>query len=266
MNSPLRLLSLLVLGAAGTGFAQVNLDFETAGQLSANFRNLGTGTSSLTQSSNGAANDFVSVNNTNATQFSFGALGLLYDTTPADTTAGTQSAFTTTSPLTVSVDFRAAVASTSIGVYFADANNTSNNVLALFNVDTSGNNDQLRFFRDGVVTSAGTQVGSSSNVSTGVNVGSPFSNLSATLSVVGTTPSISFTVGTQTVTSAFLAGHIDWSSTVVILRLFDNDSAAGTSLDIDNFSVSSIPEPGTCALFFGGAALAMFALRRRKRA
>jgi len=269
MSTPLRSLMLSAAAFASmTANAQVSLDFETAGQVSGNFRNLGPATSSNIQSSNVAANNYLIHNIADS---SFSAAALLYDTTPSDTTAGTQSTFSTASPLTVSFDFRATTANSSVGIIFADATNAGNHVLALFNVDNSGTTDLFRFFKDGTVTTtavdAGTQSGSNNTASTGVDVGSAFGNYSVTLSVAGTTPTLAVTVGTQTFSRTFAAGDFDWASTTVVLRLFDAGNTSSTpNIWVDNFTIGAIPEPSTYAAVSGAAVLGLALWRRRPKA
>jgi hypothetical protein len=269
MSTPLR--SLLFSAAAFVSVAahaQVSLDFETAGQLSGNFRNI-SAASSNTQSSNGAANDYLIHDISNG---STNAAALLYDTTPGDTTSGTQSTFSVSSPLKVEFDFRATTAGSSVGIIFADPNDASNNVLALFNLDNSGTTDLFRFFKDGTVTSgsvtAGTQSGSSSNLSTGVDAGSSFGHYSVTLSVVGTLPTLELTVGSQTASRTLpTLGDFDWANTTVILRLYDAGNTSSTpDLWVDNFTISSIPEPSTYAAVFGTSVLGLALFRRRPKA
>jgi hypothetical protein len=269
MRTTLRSLMFpLAAFATVTAHAQVSLDFETAGQVSGNFRNLGPATNSNTQSSNSAANDYLIHNIADS---SFSAAVLLYDTTPGDTTNGTQSTFSLSSPLAVSFDFRATTANSSVGIIFADSTNAGNHVLALFNVDSSGTTDLFRFFKDGTVTTAsvdsGVQSGTNQSVSTGVDVGSSFGNYSVTLSVVGTTPTLAVTVGNQTFSRTFAAGDFDWANTTVALRLFDAGNTSSTpNIWVDNFTISSIPEPSTYAAISGAAVLGLAFLRRRPKA
>ncbi|CAM3030970.1 PEP-CTERM sorting domain-containing protein [Rariglobus hedericola] len=269
MRTPLRSLFLsLAAFTALTAHAQVSLDFETAGQLTDNFRNLGPSNPINTQSSNGVANDYIIHNVPDA---SVTAAALLYDTTPGDTTTGTQSTFSVSSPLKIDFDFRATTAGSSIGIIFADSTNASNNMLALFNIDNTGTTDLVRFFKDGTVTSAsvtaGLQSGSNQTASTGVDIGSAFGHYSVTLSVTGTSPSLTLTVGSQTFSNVPVSGDFDWANTTVILRIFDTGgSAANTTVDVDNFTINSIPEPSTYAAFFGTSVLGLALLRRRPKA
>ena len=272
MSTPLRsLLFSLAASASVTAYAQVSLDFETAGQVTGNFRNIGPATSSNTQSANAAANDYlihnISINSTNAA-------ALLYDTTPGDTTVGTQSTFSVSSPLKVEFDFRATTPGSSVGIIFADPTNADNNVLALFNLDNGGAtaDDQFRFFKDGVVNTSGvtggTQSGTTVSLDSGINTGSSFGRYSVTLSVVGTLPTLSLTVGSQTASRAFpTVGDFDWTNTTVILRIFDAGGlAANTDIWVDNFTISSVPEPSTYAAILGAAILGLALMRRRPKA
>lgn len=269
MRTTLRsLLFPLAALASVTAHAQISLDFETAGQLSDNFRNLGQTNTLNTQSANGAANDYITHNVPDA---SVNAAALLYDTTPGDTTSGTQTTFSVSSPLTVSFDFRSTTANSSIGIIFADPTNASNNMLALFNIDNSGSTDLFRFFKDGTVTTAGvtagTQSGSSQTGSSGIDIGSAFGHFSVTLTVVGTTPTLELTVGSQTFSRTSVSGDFDWANTTVILRLFDaGGSTANTNVDVDNFAINAIPEPSTYAAISGAAVLGLAFLRRRPKA
>jgi hypothetical protein len=269
MRTPLRSLVLaLVSFASVTAYAQVSLDFETAGQVSGNFRNLGPVITSNTQSSNGVSNDYLIHN---VPDSSGSAAALLYDTTPGDTTVGTQSTFSVSSPLTVSFDFRASTANSSVGIIFADSNDASNNVLALFNIDNSGTTDLFRFFKDGSVTTTsvtgGLQSGSNQAVSTGVDVGSTLGRYSVTLSVAGTVPTLAVTVGSQTFSNTFggLTDY-DWGNTTVILRLFDAGGAnVNTDIWVDNLTIGAIPEPSTYAAIFGAVVLGLALARRRPK-
>lgn len=245
---------------------QVLINFESGSQLSGNFRTIGTATGTNIQTSNGALNDYFINNISDATGT---PSQLIYDTTPGDITSGTQSTFVTSSSLTASFDFRSATANSSFGIIFVDPGNNANNILALFNVDAAGTTDRFRFFRDANLAggTAGTQVGGTSNLSSGLDANGaitsiPFGNLSATLTLAGTTPTLSFTVGTQTVSQVFSSGDFDWTNTSVAMRLFDNGGTAATELNIDNFAVVPEPSPG---LLFGLAGSVLFLIRRTRR-
>lgn len=269
MSTPLR--SLLFSAAAFASVAahaQVSLDFETAGQVSGNFRNLGPAGTNNSQSSNSTANDYlindISGGSTNAAV-------LLYDTTPGDTTSGTQSTFSVSSPLKVEFDFRASTAGSSVGIIFADSTNASNNMLALFNIDNTGTTDLLRVFKDGTVNTssvtAGTESGTGSTGSSGVDIGSSFGHFSVTLTVVGTTPTLDIQVGSQTFSRTSVTGDFDWANTTVILRLYDAGNSSSTpNIWVDNFTIGAIPEPSTYAVASGAAVLGLAFFRRRPKA
>lgn len=244
----------------------VSLDFETTGQFSDNFRGVALPGGTAAQTSNGAANDFVRHDRTTGTN---AGVAYLYDTTPGDTTPATQSVFSTGSPVTVSFDLFAAPSGSSFGVYFADPSNPGNNVLALFTANTG--NDSFAFFRDGTISSgsltAGTQIGTTTTVATTIEAGTTFTTgggFSVTLSFVGATPTLSLTAGGQTVSKSFSAGDVDWTNTVVILRLFDNNASVGSGVGVDNFTISAIPEPAHAATVLALGAVCFAAVRRRR--
>ncbi|NJL70290.1 MAG: PEP-CTERM sorting domain-containing protein [Candidatus Competibacteraceae bacterium] len=188
---------------------------------------------------------------------------LLFDTTPADTTAGTDNTFA--GPLTITLDISAVQADSSIGIMFLDGTNT-NNLLALFNLDTTGTSDRIRFFRDGIATavSAGTQIGTTANGGSGLNISGtdPFTFGTMTVTYTPGTSNdtlLSLTVGTLSHSVSIL--NTDRIDTPRIgVRLFDPSSAAG-SVKFDNFSI--VPEPSTVALLLCGLG-ALAALRRRR--
>lgn len=253
--------------------AQILLNFETAGEFTSSFQKMNTAAtdsrSLFTQSSNGAANDYIRHDNATGSGTNAGAV-YMYDTVPG--TAAADSYFSTASPLTVNLDFRLTTTNSSIGIYFADPSNLNNNVLVLFNV-VSGSPETFRVFRDGTPTSvaAGTQVSSTQNFATTapLNGGSgAFTALSFTLSVSGTTPTLSSTLGSETLSQVFSAGDFNFSgdNTAVILRVFDAGTGANTPVDIDNFAVnaSPVPEPSTCVLLTAVGAVLTFPRRRNK--
>lgn len=256
--------------AAPIGSAQsILLDFETAGQFSANFRGVSILGGTAAQTANGASNDFVKHDRQTATDK---GVAYLYDTTPADTTVGTQSVFSTDADLTVSFDLYAAPAASSFAIIFADSTNLGNNIMGFFRVNASGQTDTVDFYRDGTVSSsdltAGTAVGSTFSQDVGIGVGTAFTSgngYSATLSIAGTTPTIALSVGDATVSRTFAAGDINWTDTVLILRLYDVGAGVGSGVGIDNFAVSAIPEPSGVASVAGLLTLALALASRRRR-
>ncbi|MDF3057237.1 MAG: hypothetical protein K0R17_1452 [Rariglobus sp.] len=267
--------TLLVSGvglfAALHAYSQsASFDFETAGQFGSNFRGVSLLGGTAAQTSNDVANDFVVHDRQTATS---SGVAYLYDTTPGDSSSGTNSVFSTTLNLTAGFDFYTATANSSLAIIFADSTNLSNNVMALLTISNTGTAvDQLRFFKDGTVNTssltAGTQVGSNLSQDVGIHTGTTFTSgngYSATLSVSGTTPTIALTAGGLSTSQAFSAGDMNWTSTVVMLRLFDPASSASAGIGIDNFYITQIPEPSNMAmvsaLFVG---MSVIARRRRQ--
>ncbi len=246
------------------------VDFETAGDLTNNFRQ-STGDANVAQTADAAGNDYVTVNNQ---QTANAGKSFLYDTTPADATSGTASTFSSTNPITVSYAFQAGTTGTStnsFGVYIIDpTNETTNSLLALLNVDASATNERIRFFKDGnwSTSSAGTQVGSNNDSSSSiVAVGDPFKTLTLTYSVSGTTPTLTLAVGSFSATSAFSAGDAI-TNPEFALRIYDAQTSDGSSItqhtttaNFDNFQV--VPEPASLGMLGAGLGLA---LMRRRRA
>ncbi len=219
-------------------------DFETAGQFTENFRLIqgyGTGTSAVTTS---GSNSFFRHEITAGTASAV----YLFDQTPSDTTAGTQSSFATTGTITVSLDVRAVTTNSSFSVLFLDPANNANNLIAVFNLKTGG--DDVRFFKDGTLVSGnvGTQVGTTNTQTTTAepNTGT-FTSLTVALSVSGTTPTITFTPqGGTPVVSTFAAGDFDFASAKTTIAIRPNDAGnttANTPVDIDNLVITSPSAP-----------------------
>ena len=146
----MRRLLLPVLAVAIGLSARVDLagpfDFETAGQFTANFQtppNV-SGTRVLAQTNNGAANDTLRFEDTTAT---IQGVTAVYDTTPADTTAGTATSVAATR-FEVAFTLTGTASGSSYGIHLIDIANSANNTLALFNL-VAGTGDTIRFFRDG---------------------------------------------------------------------------------------------------------------------
>jgi len=268
-------LALLFLFSGTALRAQVLFDFETSGQWTGNFRKITTASLSanlsVAQTSNGASNDYVTHENKTG---SSSTPAFLYDSTPADTTSATDSVFSTAGDITVSLDFRAAAATSSIGIYFADPSNYNNNLLCLFTLDASSTTDTFRAWRDGTVAagsaSPGTQVGSTANFATSVaSAGSPtFTSLAFKLSVSGSTPTLSLTSGSQTSSQVFSSGDFDFlgSNAVVMVRMNDGNINSTSAFDFDNFQIQAVPEPSAWLLLSAGLALLVILERRRRNA
>lgn len=161
-----------------------------------------------------------------------------FDATPGDTRTATQSTFDLGAPLTVSFDARVTTTASSVGVEFGNPRDPSRNVMAYFTINTGG--DNFRFWRSADGGYVGDQVGSTVTAATDAEPGGAFVRVTVTLSLSGTTPTLTLSVpGAAPVTRAFAAGDMDWTRTTVLLRLVDAGQGAGTPVQIDNFSVSA---------------------------
>lgn len=248
-NGPERLLAgVLALGMIAASVASalaqnaITHDFETAGQWTGNFRAIsGTPTGTVGQTTSGG-NGIVRYDITGGNQ----ATAYLFDQTPTDTTAATQSTIAVTGNITVSFRARTNTSNTSFGVIFADPSNFANNVSGLVNVLTGA--DQVRFWRDGTPATAGagigTQVGTTSTPGVVEPDGSTWTTVTVTLSTSGATPTLVINWGGANYTSAFAAGDYDFANgkTVVILRFYDNNLGA-SNIDIDNIVINSPGPP-----------------------
>lgn len=218
-------------------FAQ-DLDFLAAGQFDSLFRSvtdLGGGVRG--QAGNRLVVDATS-NGGNQNQ------AWLFDTTPSDASAATQTAFPVSSPVTVSFNVRAAFAAAdgSVGITFADSRNANNNVSTLINIRHDA--ELVRFFRDGTFTqrglSSGTQVGTNVNVATAAEPGYvEYVPVTVTLTTSGTTPTISVRFGDAApITSTFAANDIDWTTALVLVRVNDPNVGRNTPIEFNNLVVA----------------------------
>ena len=233
------------------------LDFETPGQYDANFREVFTG-GEMGQTSNGVANDFVTKLFPSGTA---NATVAILDSTPADGTVKT----TFTGGFTVTFDFRAGDASSSIGIYAVDPTNETSGFLALFNIDDSGatppGSDRIRIFSgSNPTTSAAGTAAATFTGTAGIDAGSAFTPVTVTYSVVGTTPTMSMNVGTLFGSQTFAPGTAI-ASPEIALRVFDATSGNANSTDVDNFN--AVPEPGSAGLL-GMGAIALLARRKSR--
>lgn len=273
MNTPLTPLLVLILSTPLLNAASVLLDFNTEGQFTNNFRLV-----SPNPVTNGEAvqvlkdaEGYVKYDRTAAPA---NAIAYLYDTTPAEATPASDSMFPTSVPLTVSFDFYAGPQASTFAVIFSDANDLSRNVMALFRIDHNfGAPDQVAFYKNGAVTpdslTPGKQVGANITEDSGIgNSQYAFTSgngYSATLTVDGTTPTISLTVGNLSLSRSFAPGDADWANTVVSIRLYDRGAGAGAGVGIDNFQITSIPQSSATSLIAVGVMLGAIAAYRRHR-
>ncbi|NMC82647.1 MAG: PEP-CTERM sorting domain-containing protein [Armatimonadetes bacterium] len=260
---------ILGLALAQTSLAVGPIDFETAGDLANNFR-LNTNTvnsSRLSQIGPSVDNDFIAHNN-NPFNSSSTTVGI-YDTSPGDVDA-TQSLFS--GAFSVEFDISAVQTASSFGVVLInpdEINFRTDNLLALFNVDNSGTLDTIRFFRDGNSPfnngSAGTLVGTAVNGDSGLNVSSDaapvWGHFKMDYAVNAGVPQMTVTVGNFSATSAFDAAHALPSSVEVAFRIYD--LSGDGSAKLDNFQITSVPEPTSAALIGLGLAAALLNYRRR---
>ncbi len=256
-KSFLLLSSVALLGAAAAHATTVSYDFSTEAQFTENFTHRVT-----TPTTHNTLTLVSGVLQHNVSNGSATNAAAVYTYSPATYALDGDA-------ITVSMDIKAPVATTgqssSFGIYFSDSANDSNNLLALFNVD-SGTNDTFRTFKDGSfgLGGAGTQIGSTQNFSPSViSAGAAgFTTVSFTLS----STTLSLTVGSQTLTQSIIGSDLDWTNTNISLRSFDGNTGGGGLLQMDNFIVTgaSIPEPSTYALAAGGLCLAGVVITRRR--
>lgn len=263
LSRPLALSSALVALACVDARA-VSFDFSTASQYADNF--------SLGYMQTGSPSGTVSVNTTSGRLVHNAAGGStatwIYDTTPSD---GTTS-ITTFSDFTLDIDFSIAAGSGSFGVFFGGSSRT-NSALALFNINNSGSNDQLRLFGPGAdMTGAGVGSGNTAHSlvpTTNGYTSNTFYHLQ--LSVAYQTASsalVTFTISDpgNTLQSITLSGIVTGLSPSGEIAFRSYTGAAGSS-NFDNLSIttSAVPEPSAFALVGGLAALGFVAVRRQVR-
>lgn len=200
-----------------------------------------------------------------------------YDTSP-DTTPS--NLFTN---VTVEFDFSTSVFNSSFGVFFGGTTRANAN-LALFNVNNSSNNDQLRIFNGNdwslaTGTNGNTSATAASVLLSDTVVSSSTNNgwtINKTYHAVlninytsTTAATITYTIsdpssGLASVSATATGFTVPASGGEIGLRT--GFSASGGTLTIDNVQIytSAIPEPSTFALL-GGLATLGFAITRRRR-
>ncbi len=250
--------------AAGTN-AAVNLDFETEGQFSSNFRLLedegttGSGAPTATQSDNGIANDYLRI-----TGGSGGSrYTTVYDTTPANATVRD----TFAAGVTIELDARLSRSGQSIGIYLIDGDAAAENsaYLALFNVDQSGSNDLIRFSSNAnpsssTSTNTGTLTGDISGNSGYNNSATDFVHLTLTYNIDDQNrPVLDLRVGDDDFGGSITFETAAFSTVGIGFRA---STSGQFTLDLDNIRITPVPEPASIALLAGAAA----GLLRRRRA
>lgn len=235
------------------------LDFQAAGQYAANFRTLEQEAGvTLTQNAGG----FIRATSVSTVS----RISTVYDTTPGDG-AATKTSFGLNTR--VELDARLADTTRSLGIYLIDAATPENTAyLALFNVDTSGSTDQIRFSATANPTSAsnnaaGLETSGSLTGNAGYNAStSTFVHMKLDYTAdLNNHPVLTFTVGdfSRTITYSSLTAY---SQVEVGLR-FSPQTSGNRTIDVDNFSVGAIPEPASLSLMALGA---VGLITRRRRA
>lgn len=185
----------------------------------------------------------------------------VYDTTPDTTATNTFSDFS------LSLDFSIAAGSGSIGVYFGGISRT-NSALALFNINNSGANDQLRIFSSGAeMTSAtaGSNVAFSQVPTTTGYTSGAFYRLDLSVSYqTSSSALVTFTISdpSNTLTPISISGIVTGLAAEGEIGFRSYTGGPGSNM-FDNLVI--IPEPGTYVAVAGAAALGLAALRRRRR-
>ncbi len=193
-----------------------------------------------------------------------GTVGI-YDLTPGDG-ATNQNLFA--GDLTVEFDISTAQGTSSVGIHFLDPANQNNNLLALVNLDNNlVTNETIRFFRDGNLPSAGTLVGAAVNGDGGLNISPDSAPVWGHVVVDyiadngSGAPQLTLTIGSFSVTSAYLASDTLPSNVEVGFRMYDVNGTG--TLKLDNLQIIVVPEPGSAALL--GLGLGGWLLLRRQR-
>jgi hypothetical protein len=267
---PLPLFAVL-LGA--TAAQAVTYDFSTVDQLTDNFSKR---TSAGVIQDAGVLEYNITSGGSIATAYTYGSWS-----GPGGTGTFTPTAFTLSStPLVVSMDILPPVITgtaqnTAFGIYISQdgAAGTTNNLFLNFNVNLSGGADTFRIYRDGSISSGttGTLVAEYTQpyVADVMVPGGSTPGVFAPVTFSVTSTSVSLTVGGATLTQALTLTDINWSTANISFRAVDGANSGATInnlLQMDNFTISTVPEPSTYAAFAGLVVFTGTAIvRRRKR-
>jgi hypothetical protein len=284
-------LSCLSAQAAVINFEGDTADYDNSTSTQSNgvFRDV-SGNSQLNISANGAGNDYLVLSGS-------GTGATVYDTTPSNSTAGTASTFIVGAgqTLTYTVEFQSVAADTTrvigIGLYNPNAStgftgygfniflNTGTNDLYYYQ---TARNTQYNFFFNGTSTGQNFNdaAGSAYRVeltfaNNGSNTGATFTTNIYQLDALGgsvtstvvsnATKAITYGVAADTnVNTEKETLNFDPAGTGLGFYLTGNPN--GGSLNIDNISVSVIPEPSAFGFMGGAAAMMLSMIRRRRRA
>jgi hypothetical protein len=254
-----------------------SLDFETALDFTNNFRFTSNPVASTqTQTSNGAANDYVA---TLSAAGSVNARTAIFDKGVQG--IANQNLFAPTVPtlgIKVTADIRAASAGSSFGVFIVNpVEGTANtHPLALFSWDTSGLNDRLRLFS--VAQISGNGVGtavldnglSNSGLAVGDTAFAPMSLIYKQSISDPTAAIFNFTVGSITTGDISLGANTYLPSFEIGFRTTDGNSVSispsvTNTTDFDNLQIIDlVPEPSTYALCAIGFGIVLFIRRKSK--
>lgn len=234
------------------------IDFETAGDLTGNFRLYGN-VPDVSQTVPTAGNDSVVYQHNSI--MPLGHVGL-FDTTPSDGGA-TQNTFS--GNLRVELDLSASQRNARFGVWFIDPTpgNANRNLLAWFGMDVISTRDIIRFFKNGDAVSgnppfmginAGPGSGgpAESGADVSLDTAMTWSHLTVDYWVDSLgVPTIALTVGTLTAVSSYAASDALPANVEVAFYLLDQPGDGSAKLD--NFSIAQVPEPSAMVLLFLGA-------------
>jgi hypothetical protein len=267
MKYKLATIGLALCTAAGA--QSVSIGFSNAGEFAANFRQSPTSTGN-TISQTGS---FLTVTGNNV---GTPAIVYIYDSTPSDTTTGTQSTFTLGTGQSMSASFDIAnISSTgtasSIGFYFFNPASPASTVNfgALLNINGSGSNEQFRFMSGANLTTnpnGSLANGTPTLADGGLSLSdSTFRTITASYQYNSPT-SVTLSLSAGSANSTITYTSISALSTVSVgFRVSPTPHASLTTMQLDNFTVSAVPEPSSFAAIAGLGALGAFAMRRRAR-
>lgn len=297
MKTLTQIIPCLALASAATvaSGATILLDFETPNQFTDNFRVIhthsGSGTidygltsGSAIKSGTTATTNWLGIGNGNNTS---NILIAAYDTTPLNSSDAAQ---TFGSSFTVSFNVSSPSGGT-FGFYLFDptSSNNGNNLWATFEIDASAGHERIRFGRDASMTPTSTSL--SNGYTAGVTgVGGSFSSsyyqstgsASAAVTTDNSSPFVFYKLTLEYTGDTLSFGYITYVNDVATqvswaqLAIPEEDRIADAAValyalrpytgqvKIDDFSITTVPEPSSYALM-AGALVGGLVLYRRKR-